>query len=291
MKSGLRSHTPAALLIDEEYSETVAVYQAVLRSNASRPWVMAELGARWGTWASRSVAMLRHTRSRSAAYNLYVVEAKAESCDGIKLVMTKNEIHNYTMSCSKASAAAFSEWAESVPHIDLVEFDVQGAEVELIPALHELFRAKAYRLIIATHNARAHVALREQLTAAGWLTVGETKFPDRQMHARCLMKYLRGNYDRYAQYRFNWTKILKAGCYTNTPWGPVAQNDGELVMDNPRFVRKESVFSYSDTILRASELHSMGSGVEGPRPLPFSGSALEYHMGKKSLVAKGASSH
>ena len=42
------------------------------------------------------------------------------------------------------------------------------------------------------------------------------------------MKYLRGNYNRTASYRFDWPKILKAGCYTNTPMGPVAQSDGEV---------------------------------------------------------------
>mmetsp|Transcript_24656 Transcript_24656/g.56482 ORF Transcript_24656/g.56482 Transcript_24656/m.56482 type:complete len:321 (-) Transcript_24656:212-1174(-) len=277
VKSGLLSTAPASLLVDEEYSETVAVYQAVLRANSSRPWVMAELGARWGTWASRSVAFLRRLRGEDAAHSLYVVESKEVACDGIQRVMKKNSINNYVLNCSKASPGLFFRWAATVPHIDLVDFDVQNAELALVPELHDVLRTKAYRLIIGTHSARTHSALKAFLAAAGWLLLGETKFPERVSHARCIMKYLRGNYNSSTKYRFNWPKILKAGCYTQTAMGPVAQSDGELVFDNPRFVVSGSVFSFADVALRASELRSMGTGKE-PRAMTTNNDTIEHFL-------------
>lgn len=169
VQSGLLSESPASLLVDEEYSETVAVYQAVLRANASRPWVMAELGARWGTWASRSVAFLRALRGNAAPYDVYVVESSAATnCPGIERVMGKNEIR-YKLDCTKATSALFGRWAATVEHIDVVDFDVQNAERLLVPELHEILRAKAYRLIIGTHSADTHAKLRAYLTTAGWL--------------------------------------------------------------------------------------------------------------------------
>ena len=43
-------------------------------------------------------------------------------------------------------------------------------------------------------------------------------------------------------------------CYRNTPFGPVANYDGELIVDNPRFV-KPRAFSMADKTLRLDDLY------------------------------------
>jgi len=66
VRSGLRATLKQLPVVDEEYSELVATFESVLRARPSQPYVVAELGARWGTWGARAVAFLRHRRPRSS---------------------------------------------------------------------------------------------------------------------------------------------------------------------------------------------------------------------------------
>ena len=53
----------------------------------------------------------------------------------------------------------------------------------------------------------------------------------------------------------NWKALLgHPECYRNTPFGPVANYDGELIVDNPRFV-KPRAFSMADKTLRLDDLY------------------------------------
>ena len=53
----------------------------------------------------------------------------------------------------------------------------------------------------------------------------------------------------------NWKALLgHPECYRNTPFGPVANYDGELIVDNPRFV-KPRAFSMADKTVRLDDLY------------------------------------
>jgi len=64
------------------------------------------------------------------------------------------------------------------------------------------------------------------------------------------MKFLRGNYKPDSPDRFQWSRILEAGCYHNTSFGAVNQADGELILDNPDLVDRDNVFSMADKQLK-----------------------------------------
>jgi isopentenyldiphosphate isomerase len=198
-----------------------------------------------------------------------MVEADKSHCEGIHQVMEKNKI-SYKLECGFASEATFRAWTGTVDHIDLVDFDIQKAEATLIPSLLDVLSAKAYRLIIATHDPSIH----EQMQALfrDWITIWDVP---RQHNVPCVKKYLRGYYNdaHKEKDRFNWKQLLKEGCYHSTPRGLVAQTDGEIIVDNPKFVNALNAFSMRDDELRINDLSVNPMAL--PQPLPVSGAQQE----------------
>ena len=47
--------------------------------------------------------------------------------------------------------------------------------------------------------------------------------------------------------RFNWKEMRQKMCFTQTPWGNVSVYDGELILDNPKFVRTSGAVFSLDT--------------------------------------------
>ena len=80
IRSGMLTASPPLPVIDEEYTELVATWHAVLRRTRSNArmagdrFVFMELGARWGTWSARAIALLRVARPW-LQYQLYLVES------------------------------------------------------------------------------------------------------------------------------------------------------------------------------------------------------------------------
>ena len=63
---------------------------------------------------------------------------------------------------------------------------------------------------------------------------------------KCVQKYLRGDMNENAPYRFDWEKMrANPDCQHSTLFGPVANWDGEIIVDNPKFVKKG--FSFNNT--------------------------------------------
>ena len=172
VKSGNSVVSPTLPIIDDEYNEQVAVYQSVLR--AKERFVMAELGCRWGTWGTRSLAMLRHARPEIAANvvpgDVLLVESRADHCRGVETVLEANNMTgDATLLCEPATNKNIRAWAADKPHIDLLDIDIQGYEAELVPAeLIDLFNEKTFRLIIGTHSGDIHEQLVELLTRHRW---------------------------------------------------------------------------------------------------------------------------
>ena len=50
------------------------------------------------------------------------------------------------------------------------------------------------------------------------------------------------------------TALLESNAFHSTPRGPVANFDGEIIVDNPRFVHADKLFSMADTVLKIDDL-------------------------------------
>lgn len=62
-----------------------------------------------------------------------------------------------------------SDVLEPLDFVDLLDMDIQGGEAAAVGASLEALTAKVRRMHIETHNHEVEVALREQLTGAGWI--------------------------------------------------------------------------------------------------------------------------
>ena len=98
--------------------------------------------------------------------------------------------------------------------------------------VRRVLNEKVYRLIIGTHSPDIH----EQMLAhlKDWFLIVDVPFSP---NTGAVQKYLRGDYSD-SPYRFQWDQLVKEGAYTNSVRGKVANWDGELIFDNPRFVKK-----------------------------------------------------
>ena len=160
---------------------------------------------------------------------------------------------NTTLDCGYASVNSTRQWLETVDHVDAIDLDIQGAENTLLPALMGDFSAKVYRLIVGTHSGGTHARMQGLLDKAGWMPVWNVPHQAYKKIA-CVERHFRGNHvtDRTV---FNWTEVLRQGCYHRTPRGPVTQYDGELIYDNPRFVDRARLLSMAETeFLRVDDL-------------------------------------
>jgi len=147
-------------VVDEEYIEMVATFQSVLRARLDQPYVVAEFGARWGTWATRAVAFLRRRRPE-LAYRMHMAEAYRPACEAIEVVARLNGFVNYTVECGRASGESLRRWLADQGHVDLIDFDIEGGEHAALREAAELLEEKVYRITVATHQP-AGTQLHEQ---------------------------------------------------------------------------------------------------------------------------------
>lgn len=231
MLSGVPWTIPMLPVIDEEYFETIAVYDSVI--NAKKEYVIAELGARWGTWGSRAVAFLR--KVNPMPYQVYFVEPLELHCDGLKEVMKENDI-KYTLDCDYATADSFLKWSLGVKHVDMLDVDIQGAETELFSddKLMQVVEHKVKRLIVGTHSKAIHKEMRKLF--AHWHVLVDTPF---SKDTKCLQKTLRSE-NKVDRVIFEQT--IELGCYRNSSYGRIGNWDGELIIDNPRFYTENVLF-------------------------------------------------
>lgn len=252
INSGMTIEIPKLPIVDEEYAEQTALYQAVLRADPLKPFVMVELGARWGTWGARGIQFHKAIHGEDADYNLYVVEGEKINCDGLENVMKLNNI-KYHLYCKYADGNHFRQWARTVDHIDLIDYDIQGAEVSMIESVIDVLNCKAYRLVIGTHGDEdkpLHGHIKKFMLDQGWIIISDMH---RQTDDNCMVTHLRGGYGN-GPGRFDWKQVMKKGCYYQSPQGKIVQGDGELIVDNPRYVDREKAFSMEDTELKINDL-------------------------------------
>lgn len=241
LRSGLPSVVPELPLVDDEYDEHVAIYESVLR--ARRSFVIVELGARWGTWGARAVAMLR--TANPMPHMAFFAESSRRHCLGVHAVMRKNAV-NHTLACDVVTPGMLLGWMASVDHVDVVDMDIQGYEDVLLQdsKVRRALYDKAHRLIIASHSPEIHDHIRSGF--AEWTVIDDVPFSE---DLACTL-LTRGGPDvawpngqhgtplRHEEY--DWEGARKKGCFHETARGKVAQWDGQLVLDNPRLVGRTS---------------------------------------------------
>ena len=169
----------------------------------------------------------------------------------------------YTLECTRATAAQVLTWAQSVDHIDALDLDIQGAEVRLVPQAIEMLEAKVHRLILGTHAHQTHQTLRALLAQRGWREIWAVPYQTRACQDKVKL-YLRGNYQTPdLPQRFDWAALRASTgddasdpCTHSSPRGPIAHWDGELIVDNPRFVNVSMGFSMADAAVKIDLLES-----------------------------------
>lgn len=233
VKAALPLHIPQLPIIDEEYFEQIAVYDSVLRAKGK--FIVIEMGARWGTWASRSVAMMRVRNP--LPYEALVYESNPVHCKGIEDVMHVNNIE-MKLRCHGVDAKSFVSWVTEQSHVDLLDSDVQGYERIFFtdPDVMTVINEKVKRIIIGTHNQTIHentlrIFSRWKIQHA--YTFSKNTACTNHMRKRTST----GDIDRS-----NLEIILRYGCYYNSSYGNIANWDGEIIADNPRFLSGKVLF-------------------------------------------------
>lgn len=245
---------PQLPVIDEEYFEQVAVYQSVLRARGS--FHVMELGARWGTWGLRGIALLRQLNPMP--YRLVLVESLRVHCAGAHMVLKLNAMEA-TLKCTMADADLFLDMMAGLQHLDLLHIDIQGAEVQLLsdPRVQAVLTKKVYRIILGTHSEEIYTSAKKVFD--DWITV----FTLPQGFWQCIKDVgfvpaaLETNTQRVPlplPAENVWSLLQQRGCFHRTKQGMVANIDGSIILDNPRFVNASKAFYMEDMVLRTDGL-------------------------------------
>lgn len=97
--------------------------------------------------------------------------------------------------------ASFEEMIDQLEHVDIVDVDIQKAELDLVCNSMVSLTDRVSRVHIATHEPEIEVVVRERFTSAGWRLIWD--FPCRTV--------------------------------SDTPYGPIAFDDGVQGWVNPNF--------------------------------------------------------
>lgn len=134
---------------------------------------------------------------------------------------------------------------------------VRATELMLLPRVIDMLEAKCHRLIVGTHSHYTHHALRALLARRGWREIWAVPYQTSACQDKVKL-YLRGHYKTpNLPQRFDWAALRASTgenssdrCTHPSPRGPIAHWDGELIVDNPRFVNVSMGFSMADATVK-----------------------------------------
>jgi FkbM family methyltransferase len=218
--------------LDEEYFEWIDLLEAVV--TAKDHFTMFELGAGWGRWTACAAAALRqfsglshtflaveaepshfqwlteHLAENGLQYeNLRLVQAAINDKDGKIGFRTGKDIREgnvdwYGQSIggsTSVDSVSLKTLLTPFETVDLIDLDIQGAELDVLQAAAGELNGKVKRIHIGTHSRRIEEGLCSLFGRLGWF---------------CLCAF-------------------EGDCTTQTEWGTVSFQDGVQSWVNPAF--------------------------------------------------------
>jgi len=234
--SALEYYTPPLPIMDEEYTEHIAIYTAVKKScvDNDKEWNIVEMGARWGTWGVRSLSAYKHICPHFHVVKMtaFYYEPVKEFCAGIHEIHKLNNFEkNYVLVCDIARSEHFlSVWNNSGSVINVLDMDIQGEEWKLVSATQHIIHEKVMKVIIGTHGPEIHENIRN-------LFINHPNNQWKLIHEyKCFACMYGGDYvHNHLRGIKNFTGAIKDGKYFDSEYGPMIPYDGELIFVNRKF--------------------------------------------------------
>lgn len=188
-----RREEPGYPPFDEEYFEWIDLLEAL--AGAKDRFVLMELGAGWGRWTARGAAAAQQL---GVPYTLVAAEAepthfdwliqnlkenavRMEDCRLIRAAVTDKDgtvgFHvgdpagSYGQSVGgpvEVPAISLASLLESFGLVDLIDMDIQGAEMEVLEAAVFPLQKKVKRVHVETHSRQLHDNIRTLFRSLGW---------------------------------------------------------------------------------------------------------------------------
>ena len=180
-------------IVDEEYFEWLALLRAIVSLNGppSRPFVVMEYGARYGTWVVRGVNAFRRLYPESAV-QLLAVEADATGYTWLQQHLSDNGFSSSARAlrgfvADTKKTVDFGAWEEGSPPsdtvttftvdellssyqiVDIIHVDIQGSESCFLQQhILDIVSKKVRYLHFGTHSDSLHADLVNKFSANGW---------------------------------------------------------------------------------------------------------------------------
>lgn len=188
-----RYAAPSYPPFDEEYFEWIDLLEAV--TSARGQFTMLELGAGFGRWTVRAAAA---AQQRSLPYILIAAEAepthfewlkenlqdngaKLTDCRLIQAAVTAKDgrigfcvgdpAGSYGQAIggtTEVEAVSLSTLLRPLDRVDLIDMDVQGAELDILSAATEPLSEKVKRIHVETHSEQLHTSILRLFRGLGW---------------------------------------------------------------------------------------------------------------------------
>jgi FkbM family methyltransferase len=178
---------------DEEYFEWIDLLEAV--TSARGRFTMLELGAGFGRWTARAAGA---AQQRHLPYFLIAVEAEPTHFEWLKENLQDNGVRlgdcrliraavtdkdgrvgfcagnpagDYGQAIggnTEVEAVSLTTLLRPLDSVDLIDMDVQGAELEILSAATEPLSQKVKRVHVETHSEQLHTSILKLFRGLGW---------------------------------------------------------------------------------------------------------------------------
>lgn len=247
-------------LFNEEYFEWIDLLEAI--TTAKEHFTMIELGAGWGRWIANATAALK--QSNGLPCTLIAVEAEPthfkwmvqhlqdnnvdlKMCQLVQAAVTDKDgkVGFHTgktpwggpTDCygqclggpTEVDAISLRTLLMPLEKVDLIDLDVQGAELEVLKAAADELNQKVKRVHIETHNRAVETGLRVLFSRLGWEKLYD--YP-------CSLEY---------------PKPLEG----KTDWGVIPFQGGVQTWANPRLIPSEDMVEFTAKLAQTT----MGLGL------------------------------